>query len=165
MFLATLFNPCFKGKIEILQGVKKKKKKITGTFSVWSDRDHVTLLLLFSVDFHFARTVAQMNSKGTCRGGTQQKKAKEAAASRNRAPDCRVLGRALECKLNLKFREISYKIVHIFKSLVLLFTVKAEEVGCAGGTYPINITGEGLRFTGIPQLCRRSYISQPSAQT
>lgn len=49
MFLAMLFNPCFKGKIEILQGVKKKKKIITGTFSVWSDRDHVTPLFLFSM--------------------------------------------------------------------------------------------------------------------
>lgn len=58
MFLATLFNPCFKGKIEILQGVKKNT---TGTFSVRSDRDHVTLLFLFSVDFHFARTALQGN--------------------------------------------------------------------------------------------------------
>jgi len=58
MFLATLFNPYFKGKIENLQGVKKK---ITGTFSVWSDRDYVTLLFLFSVDIHFARPALQTN--------------------------------------------------------------------------------------------------------
>lgn len=70
MFLAMLFNPCFKGKIEILQGVKKKKKESLEHFLFGVTETMSPLYSCSLCRLHFERSALQMNREGTCWVGT-----------------------------------------------------------------------------------------------
>lgn len=88
MFLATLFNPHFKGKIEILQGVKKRSLE----HFLFGPR-HPSIPILCRLSFCKS---CLTNAQGTYKVGIQLEKAEVVAASCNAVPHCKVLERALE---------------------------------------------------------------------